>query len=239
MDQIKIFNDKNAIAQFIADELIHYSNKNKPIHISLSGGSTPLAIFEVLAKESYFSQINWLNLHFWWGDERCVAPENEESNYGTAYRTFLHELPDQKNIHRIFGENNPEEEVKRLINEMQGWISLEDHVPVFDWIILGMGEDGHTASLFPDGIPLDHPSLAAIATHPQTGQKRITLTANVLRKGLRISYLVTGTNKQDILKDILNKEKTNNCYPAAQIKSLKGTTEWILDKAAALKINNI
>jgi len=131
----------------IAQEFVIYSQVNHPVHISLSGGSTPKLLFKTLAQAPYADAINWKNLHFWWGDDRMVSPTDPESNYGEVQKLlFDHINIPAENIHRIRGENEPHLELKRFQEEVSAVISDG----VFDWIILGMGADGHTASLFPN-----------------------------------------------------------------------------------------
>ncbi|OOF81336.1 6-phosphogluconolactonase [Rodentibacter ratti] len=214
----------------IAQELKNYSEQQRPIHISLSGGSTPKLLFKTLAQSPYAEQINWKNLHFWWGDERMVAPQDLESNYGEVQKLlFDHIQIPAENIHRICGENEPHFELNRFQEELSAVIPNG----VFDWIILGMGADGHTASLFPHQTHFDDENLAVIAKHPESGQIRISKTAKLIEQAKRITYLVTGEGKVEILKEIQTTPAENLPYPAAKIKAKNGVTEWYLDKAAA------
>ncbi|MFQ1023401.1 6-phosphogluconolactonase [Avibacterium paragallinarum] len=225
-----IFENAQSAVEKIAEELKQYSLEGRPVHISLSGGSTPKLLFKTLAAAPYNQAIQWKNLHFWWGDDRMVAPYDPESNYGEVQKLlFDHiELP-AENIHRIRGEAPVEQELTRFQNE------LAEVVPngEFDWIILGMGADGHTASLFPHQTNFDDENLAVIAKHPETGQVRISKTAKLLEQAKRITYLVTGAAKAEILKEIQSTPAENLPYPAAKIKAKNGVTEWYLDKDAA------
>ena len=199
----------------IAQEFVIYSQVNHPVHISLSGGSTPKLLFKTLAQAPYADQINWKNLHFWWGDDRMVSPTDPESNYGEVQKLLFDyiQIP-AENIHRIRGENEPHLELKRFEEELSAVISDG----VFDWIILGMGADGHTASLFPHQTDFADENLAVIAKHPESGQLRISKTAKLIEQAKRITYLVTGEGKAEILN---------------KIQAKNGVTEWYLDKAAA------
>ncbi|MFZ7186667.1 6-phosphogluconolactonase [Avibacterium avium] len=225
-----IFENAQSAVEKIAEELKQYSLEGRPVHISLSGGSTPKLLFKTLAAAPYNQAIQWKNLHFWWGDDRMVAPSDPESNYGEVQKLlFDHiEIP-AENIHRIRGEAPVEQELARFQNE------LAEAVPngEFDWIILGMGADGHTASLFPHQTNFDDENLAVIAKHPETGQVRISKTAKLLEQAKRITYLVTGAAKAEILKEIQSTPAENLPYPAAKIKAKNGVTEWYLDKDAA------
>ena len=224
-----IFNTAQNAVEKIAEEFKTYSEQNRPVHISLSGGSTPKLLFKTLAQEPYKSQIQWKNLHFWWGDDRMVPPQDPESNYGEVQKLlFDHiEIP-AENIHRIRGEEPVEQELARFSQELTTCIPNGE----FDWIILGMGTDGHTASLFPHQTDFNDPNLAVIAKHPETGQIRISQTAKLIEQAKRITYLVTGASKAEILKEIQTTLTENLPYPAARIKATNGVTEWYLDKEA-------
>lgn len=233
----KIFQTPQQVVDTLADEMLRYSQQNQPIHISLSGGSTPKMLFQRLASAPYADAIVWQNLHFWWGDERCVAADDPESNYGEANALLFSQvaIPAQ-NIHRIRGEADPHTEAERFAAEMLQYMTAENGTPVFDWILLGVGADGHTASLFPDVTDYHDPHLSVVATHPQSGQLRVSKTAKVLQAAKRISYLVLGAGKADIVHEIHTTPAEDLPYPAAKIQSITGETEWFLDLDAAKKI---
>ncbi|OOF40559.1 6-phosphogluconolactonase [Rodentibacter mrazii] len=225
-----IFDTVQQAVEKIAQELKIYSEQQRPIHISLSGGSTPKLLFKTLAEPPYNTEVHWENLHFWWGDERMVSPQDPESNYGEVKKLlFDHIQIPTENIHRICGENEPHFELERFQEELSTVIPNG----VFDWIILGMGMDGHTASLFPHQTNFENKNLAVIAKHPESGQIRISKTAKMIEQAKRVTYLVTGEGKAGILKEIQTTPAENLPYPAAKIKAKNGVTEWYLDKAAA------
>lgn len=226
----KIFPTAQNAVEKIAQELKAYSEQNRPVHISLSGGSTPKLLFKTLAQAPFNTEIQWQNLHFWWGDDRMVKPEDPESNYGEVQKLlFDHIQIPTENIHRIRGEENVEQELARFSQELIACVpNLE-----FDWIILGMGNDGHTASLFPHQTDFGDQNVAVIAKHPETGQIRISKTASLIEKAKRITYLVTGVAKAEILKEIQTTSAENLPYPVAKIKAKNGVTEWVLDSDAA------
>ncbi|QQF77139.1 6-phosphogluconolactonase [Histophilus somni] len=225
----KIFDTAQQAVEQIAQEFVQYSRQNRPVHISLSGGSTPKLLFKTLAQEPFKSEVRWENLHFWWGDDRMVEPNNPESNYGEVKKLlFDHISIPTENIHRIRGEENVEQELARFSQELTACVpNLE-----FDWIILGKGTDGHTASLFPHQTNFNDRNLAVIAKHPETGQIRISKTAKLIEQAKRITYLVTGEAKAEILKEIQTALPENLPYPAAKIQAKNGITEWILDRNA-------
>ncbi|MEI8673482.1 6-phosphogluconolactonase [Vibrio sp. SA48] len=233
----KIFDTAQQVVTSLADDLKAYSEQGRQIHISLSGGSTPKMLFKLLAQAPYAEGIQWSNLHFWWGDERCVAPNDVESNYGEANALLFSQvnLP-AENIHRIRGEDEPQVEADRFAKEMADVIPSENGTPVFDWILLGVGADGHTASLFPGQTNYQDENLSVLATHPESGQLRVSKTAKVLEAAKRISYLVLGASKVDIVNEIHTTPANELSYPAAKIQSKTGQTEWYLDSDAAAKI---
>lgn len=230
----QIFTTAQAAVEHIAEEFKRYSQLGTAIHISLSGGSTPKLLFQTLAKPPYNTAIQWQNLHFWWGDERCVPPSDPESNYGEVQRLlFDHIAIPNENIHRIYGELTPEQGLVHFEQDLQAIATTQNGLPVFDWIILGMGADGHTASLFPHQTNFADPNLALIAQHPESGQYRISKTARLIENAKRVTYLVTGASKAKILNQIQTTAAEDLPYPAAKIKSQQGITEWYLDKEAA------
>ncbi|MDO4642745.1 MAG: 6-phosphogluconolactonase [Cardiobacteriaceae bacterium] len=228
--QTHIYPDSRALIEQLAREFYDYSVKGETVHIALSGGNTPKQLFQTLATSAWRERIQWQHLHFWWGDERCVAPEHQDSNYGEAQRLlFEHINIPASNIHRIHGEADAQNEQKRYATEIQKHI--QNHA--FDWIILGIGTDGHTASLFPQHTDYHADALTVIAHHPDNGQTRISLSAPLLERGKRLTYLVTGAGKAAILRDIQTTVADTLPYPAARIRAKNGTTEWYLDSEAA------
>ncbi|MFT7681158.1 6-phosphogluconolactonase [Moritella dasanensis] len=239
MMDYRTFETPEQVVESLAHSLVEYSQQDKPVHISLSGGSTPKLLFKVLAQAPFSTSITWANLHFWWGDERCVTPDDAESNFGEAQTLLFSKvaLPTE-NIHRILGEDAPEQEVVRFAKEMQECIPMQNGLPCFDWILLGMGGDGHTASLFPGQTDYNDDNIAIIAQHPESGQYRISKTARLLANAKRISYLVMGAGKAQVIKQIHDNDDAALAYPAAQVKATQGTTEWFLDADAAKLISN-
>ncbi|WP_150539250.1 6-phosphogluconolactonase [Actinobacillus vicugnae] len=225
-----IFPTAQQVVEKIAQEFVLYSQLNRPVHISLSGGSTPKLLFKTLAQAPFNTEIQWQNLHFWWGDDRMVLPTDPESNYGEVQKLlFDHIQIPNENIHRIRGEQPVEQELARFSQELTACVPNL----AFDWIILGMGNDGHTASLFPHQTDFNDPNVAVIAKHPESGQIRISKTAKLIEQAKRITYLVTGEAKAEVLKEISETPAEQLAYPAARIKAKQGVTEWYLDKEAA------
>jgi 6-phosphogluconolactonase len=231
---IKILKDKPAIAIEVTNDLVNNLNsKTGSYNLALSGGSTPRTIYEKWATIQNDSL--WSKVHFFWGDERCVPPDHEDSNYKMAYDSFLSKIKIAENqIHRIHGEANPEVESLRYGNEIKEHLSIINNFPQFDWILLGMGTDGHTASLFPNSVALEEKnSICVIAQHPQSGQNRISLTLSVINNARKITFLVTGGKKAEIVRKILSSKGRTINHPAAQISPQSGILQWYLDEAAA------
>ncbi|MCK5066189.1 MAG: 6-phosphogluconolactonase [Bacteroidales bacterium] len=232
-----IYPDKDSlVAAFVCEFqrfLGELSGVEKPVHISLSGGSTPLAVFRQLAGDT--SPKDWSGVHLYWGDERCVPPEHQESNYGAAFKAMLEPLGLHRNqVHQIRGEEDPVIEAHRYGKLLMDQLPVEDGVPVFDWVWLGLGSDGHTASIFPHQIGLwksEEPCV--VATHRDTGQKRISITGGVINAARRVSFIVTGVEKSPVIKEILMKEGNFMDYPAFYVNPGSDNLEWYLDQDAS------
>ena len=231
--ETKIFYSKEQLTRFFGDCLMTLQNQKKePLNIALAGGSTPEAIFDTLTQE-YRNILNWEKMRFFWGDERCVSPGHEESNYNMAHsHLFIHLPIPPENIFRIKGELSPEEAKNDYIAVLQRELPRKNKLPAFDVIMLGMGDDGHTASIFPQEISLWHSDKwCEIGTHPETGQKRITLTGEVINNAENIMFLVTGSKKAPKVDEIINKRNGYEKNPAAMTDPDK--TFWLLDQEAA------
>ncbi len=223
------------VAAFICDvrKFLESSvTSQRPLHLALSGGSTPIMVFRELQKAT--SAEEWSNVHIYWGDERCVPPDDPQSNFGVAREILLEPLGlSSDRIHRIMGENDPVIEAIRYGEILRKQLPEEQGVPSFDWIWLGLGTDGHTASIFPNQIELwkdDAPCV--VATHPATGQKRVSVTGDVINASRRVTFLVTGEQKSAVINDIVMKEGKYLEYPAFYVNPSPGSLEWYMDKEA-------
>jgi 6-phosphogluconolactonase len=239
--EIQIFNTVSELSDSLAEGFHSHIGMlcrgQIKVSIALSGGSTPQLLFKRIATFNASStQVDdWNKVHFFWVDERCVPPHHPESNYGMANRYLLRALNIQEtNIHRIRGETRPEEEAVRYSTEVRAYVVTRNTIPVFDWVFLGLGEDGHTASIFPDQMSLLYSdAICAVAVHPQSGQQRITMTGKPLIHARRITFVVTGFSKAQRVKEIIRNDPSAKQYPAKYIKPLAGRMEWFLDKEAA------
>lgn len=237
MFEIKVFDTSPELFEQVAEKLMAFSFRDKPCHIALSGGSTPMALYRFILESPVKDGIQWGNLHFWWGDERMVPAESAESNYGEAKRHFLDKLPvPVENIHPIQGDADLKAELSRLEKALKHHVELYQGRPSFDWVLLGVGEDGHTASLFPGAVDYDAEENWVKAEHPQTGQARISLSAETLCNAQNISFLVTGAGKAEIVSQLFADDDEAEHFPAANVFAFEGETEWLLDEAAASKL---
>jgi 6-phosphogluconolactonase len=208
--------------------------------VALSGGSTPRALYSLLAGAEFQSQVPWDRVHFFWGDERCVPPDHPDSNYRMAFETLLSKAPvPEENIHRIEAELVPEIAAARYEKAIRDFFSLADSAwPAFDLVILGLGDDGHTASLFPGSEALnERHRLVVAAYNEKLKSHRVTLTLPVLNRAANIFFLVAGASKTAILRDVLQRESSKN-LPAQQIDPPNGRLIWFVDQAAAASLQS-
>jgi 6-phosphogluconolactonase len=203
--------------------------------VALSGGSTPRALYSLLAGAEFQSQVPWHRVHFFWGDERCVPPDHPDSNYRMAFETLLSKAPvPEENIHRIEAELVPEIAAAGYEQTIRDFFRLSgSDWPRFDLIFLGLGDDGHTASLFPGSEALHENKRLVVAAYVEKLKTyRITLTLPVLNRAANIFFLVAGASKAAILRDVLQRESSKN-LPAQQIDPPNGRLIWFVDQAAA------
>ena len=239
---VKIYDNPQLLAHSLSLEIAHrsaFSKKHRQsLNLALSGGTTPTLLFETMAQSLYNTQIHWKNIRFFWGDERCVPPQDPQSNFGVVQQSLFSVISIPKSrIMRIHGETKPEKAAENYSKKLTKFLPLNsENIPVFDWILLGIGTDGHTASLFPNSETLSDTNFCSVATHPTSGQKRVTLTLPVINAARRISFLVTGAEKQKLVSRILKKEKSVSNLPAAMVHPKNGILEWWLDADAAKDI---
>lgn len=234
---LNIFSGKNELAEKLARDFSEYigrlSEANEQVDVALSGGSTPNLFFRAMT--AMRADIDWERVRFYWVDERCVPPNHPESNFGTAYQAFLQPLGiPESSCFRIRGEDDPEMEAARYGELILDQVSPEMTFPVFDLIFLGMGADGHTASIFPYESELwNADKLCTVGTHPESGQKRVTFTGHLINAAARVLFLVTGEEKAEIAKKVISRTGNYLDYPASLVAPNRGALEWYMDKAAA------
>lgn len=205
--------------------------------IVLSGGGTPQDLFSRLAQPPYQSQLPWQQMHFFWADDRLVPPDNPGSNYYHAARLLLDHVPvPTANIHRVKGDLPPESAVLDYTDQLRSVAAEGRSWPRFDLVLLGMGSDGHTASLFPGSPIKEAPGIsvkAVTAQYEDRPSQRITLTAAVINDARRVIFLVTGANKAATLSAVLQGPRDLAKLPAQRIQPISGTLTWLVDQAAA------
>ena len=209
-------------------------NTTGDFNIALSGGSTPKALFKYWSSQP--DLLDWERLRFFWGDERCVLPTDQESNFGMTKALLFDPLNiSNEQIFRIEGENEPATEAERYGQILQQQLFIKEEIPAFDLLMLGMGDDGHTASIFPHEFDLwSKPENCVVATHPITRQKRVSITGKIIKNAKQVAFLVTGANKAAMLEMIFNNPSTSSeKYPAARVNQENPNTHWFLDHAAS------
>ncbi len=205
--------------------------------VALSGGSTPKALFQLLATAPARDQVDWANVHVYWGDERPVPPTDDQSNYRMAYEALLAQVPiPEAQIHRIVAENaDPEAAAAAYATTLIDTFGLPaGQLPRFDLIHLGLGTEGHTASLFPDSPALGETTkLVAAPFVEKLNTVRVTLTPPVLNAAREVQFLVAGKEKAAIVREILHEPYAPQRLPAQIIAPTAGKLLWLLDQAAA------
>ena len=199
--------------------------------VALAGGPTPKATYEVLARD-YANELDWSRVHVFFGDERTVPPDHEESNYWMAYETLLSHVP-VGSVHRMRGELPPDEAAAACEEELRAFFGQVD-VPRFDLILCGLGKDGHTLSLFPETAALDVNDRWVVANPVlKLGTTRLTLTIPVLNASRAVTFLVAGESKAEALKEVLEGDADPRAYPAKLVRPESRDLTWMVDRAAA------
>lgn len=193
--------------------------------VALSGGSTPMKLYEKLSN----AKLDWTRVHFFWGDERCVPVDDDGNSFGQTKKILFDKIG-ATNIHRVNTDLDIDSATKDYIHTLSLFASPPLNFPRFDLVLLGLGEDGHTASLFPNSkVDVDEPVISVTAQYQDRPANRITLTQKVFNEAKEIWFLVAGKNKADILNTVLNGEKNLVLYPAQRIQPTNGNLIWWVD----------
>ncbi|MBN1454421.1 MAG: 6-phosphogluconolactonase [Anaerolineales bacterium] len=235
---IRIFKDSEAMsiaaAEIFVQEAAQAVRARGRFLVALSGGSTPSGLYRLLADEPFRSKVDWAKTFIFWGDERCVPPDDEGSSYHQAHKNLLKYVPiSDENVQRIKGELEPAEASNDYTQTLKRFAAPGLHWPRFDLVLLGMGEDGHTASLFPGSpVAADSPTLAVTAEYQGRPAQRVTLTPPVFNSARTILFLVTGASKASTLKEVLRGAHKPELFPAQRIQPTDGKLIWLVDEGA-------
>lgn len=235
--EIKVCNDEEELARVAAELFVERCAqgllRRGRFLVALSGGSTPRRLYELLASPAYRNRVNWKKAEVFWVDEHCVPPDHQESNFRMANELLLSKVPlEEKQVHRILGEEAPEDAAKLLGVEISAYVSR--NLFTFDLAVLGLGIDGHTASLFPGDPALSETMKVATVVEPrgEQGYRRITVTLPVLNHAATALFLVAGREKAAVVREILDEGNPRGC-PAGLVMPTRGDLIWCLDSKAA------
>jgi 6-phosphogluconolactonase len=241
MKNIHVFNDPQALADhaaevFIATAQAAIGARNR-FSVALSGGNTPRLLYERLANPAFVSCVEWEAVHLFWGDERCVPPDHADSNYRMVFESLLSRAPiPVKNVHRIHGELFPKQAAKGCESDLRAFFG---DTPGFDLVLLGLGEDGHTVSLFPGSPALEESTRWAVqvehTTPPPPFVWRVTLTLPVLNDARQVIFLVSGAGKAQTLAQIVH---GGTSLPAERIQPKTGELSWLVDRPAGILLGS-
>ena len=236
---IEVLSDKTSLIARAQDIILDKINskiaQNDRFTIALAGGGTPKPLYESLSMQ----ELPWSKIHVFWGDERYVPADHPDSNQLMARQAWLDKVAiPESNVHPIaVGGKNPEEDAAHHERELKEFFGVAaGEFPTFDLILLGIGDDGHTASLFPH-TPVLQESQKAIAVGNKSGQPRLTFTVPLINQADCVLFLVAGANKTDALKQILEEDADNMAYPARLIQP-QGELWWLLDESAGKPLKN-
>jgi 6-phosphogluconolactonase len=228
-------------AQLFLDAALKAAKARGVARIAISGGTTPKTMFALLADPAgpFLKQVPWGEIDLYWVDERCVPPDNSESNYRMTREAMLSKVPlPLERVHRMEGELDPEVAAARYESTIRNTFKLEGaETPTFDLVLLGMGDDGHTASLFPHTDALNEMSHIVVPNHVlQKDTWRITLTWPVINQGRQVAFLIEGAGKAQVLHDVFLGPYQPETYPSQLIRPASGRLSLLLDAAAAAKL---
>ncbi len=238
---IRIFKDFEILSRHAANIFVEQAVKaiaeRDRFLVALNGGNTPTRLFQLLATD-YKNKVDWNKTYIFWGDERCVPPNDAGSCYGQAKEILLDhvDIP-EKNIHRIKGELKPASASTEYTQTLKSFAEDTLEFPRFDLVYLGMGEDGHTASLFPGStVNVSEPTLPVTAHYQDRPANRVTLTQLVFNHAHMVVFMATGEKKAVTLAEVLSDRYNPEQYPAQRINPKDGELIWLVDEDAAGKL---
>lgn len=239
--ELRIFHDSERLSRHAANLFVEQSHRalleQSRFLVALNGGNTPTRLFQLLASD-YRDQVEWSKVHVFWGDERCVPPDDAGSNFRQADELLLSKVAiPESNIHRVLGELDPVTASKKYAEMLKTFAESKLDFPRFDLIYLGMGEDGHTASLFPNSaVQVSEPVIAVTANYQDRPANRVTMTQLVFNQARMIVFMATGEKKAETLAHVLSERYNPEVYPAQRIDPKDGQLIWLVDESAAGKL---
>jgi 6-phosphogluconolactonase len=244
MTTIEVLADAASVARAGALQFVKRASEAIAAHgqfgVALAGGSIPRAMYELLAGEELVHQIPWSRVHVFFGDERCVPPRHSDSTYSMVRTALLDRAPlPPGNVHRMRGEDPPDLAALAYESELRAFFS-RPAVPQFDLVLLGMGEDGHAASIFPGLAVVHEQTRWVVACCPgEGGTRRLTLTPAVINAASAVTFLVAGHRRATTLKRVLDGPYKPDLLPAQIIRPRHGSLRWIVDEAAAADLERV
>jgi 6-phosphogluconolactonase len=239
--ELRVFKDLEELSRAAAERFVRQAaqsiEQRGRFLVALNGGSTPNRMFQLLAT-NYRDYVDWTNVHVFWGDERCVPPDDPGSSYGQAREMLFSHVPiPASNVHRVKGELGPVEASNDYSSILKEFASPPLVWPRFDLVYLGMGEDGHTASLFP-GSPIDvaEPVIPVTAHYQDRPANRVSLTPVVFNSAHMVVFMATGEKKAQTLAEVLRGRYNPEQYPAQRIEPKEGRLIWLVDEDAASRL---
>ena len=210
--------------------------------VALSGGETPRELYRHLARQQFAAKVPWRRVHLYWSDERCVPPDDARSNYGMARDAFIrHVSVPEANVHRLRGEDEPGAAARayeKVLLEPPARPAKSDLLmPVFDLVLVGLGADGHTASLFPHTAALAEETRLVVPNEGEGTGPRLTVTLPVINAARRVWFLVTGAEKAGMVAEVLEGLRMHAAIPAQAVAPTPGVLTWFLDAAAAAELS--
>ena len=242
--QIAIYPDSDTLSRDAAQYIVRLANEAVVSHgrftIALSGGTTPRKLYGMLGDEPYRSQIDWALVDIFWSDERCVPPDSEDSNYLLAQQVLLNKIPiPAAHIHRMPADAPDRDAASQAYTDEMRRVFATNGIPSFDLIQLGMGPEGHTASLFPHQASLhEQQRLVMPVSVPKPPPPRLTFTPPILNAAHNVLFLVTGSDKADAVQAVLEGAYNPDEYPAQIVRPTHGEVVWMLDTKAASALKN-
>ncbi|MGB5932414.1 MAG: 6-phosphogluconolactonase [Anaerolineae bacterium] len=246
--EIRTYSDAASLAQAAAEHFVTLARKaitsRGQFAVALSGGSTPRATYALLATEEFAARVDWPRVHVFWGDERCVPPDHPDSNYRMAREALLDHVPVlTRNVHRIQGEISPKEAAVDYESTLRSFFAPrakgkdtrdDEPTPRFDLVLLGMGDDGHTASLFPRTAALHEQTRWVVAHYVENlGAWLVTLTPVAINAAAHITFIVSGASKAERVRQVLSGTYRPDVLPAQIVRPTTGRLLWLVDDAAA------